>query len=104
VNAFSDADVLNAIADDALTSGVIACERLNAHFAVYPMSLSEPDPVLAVNLGVGPALLGFSLKLREHEGESPVDFTLRLLEEMTAEANALAARRDLPSIEEERES
>jgi hypothetical protein len=104
VNAFSDADELNALADDALTSGVIVRRRRGAHFAIYPMSLSEPDPVLAVNLGAGPALLGYSLKLREREGESPVEFTVRLLEEMTAEANALAARPDLPGVEEERES
>jgi hypothetical protein len=35
-------------------------------------------------------LLGDSLKLREREGESPVEFTLRLLEEVVVEANGLA--------------
>lgn len=91
-NAYSDADELNALADDALAAGIVAREWPGAHFALYPMSLAEPDPVLAVNLGNGRVLLGHSLKLREREGESPLDFTLRLLEEMTAEANALATR------------
>ncbi len=104
VNAFSDADELNALADDALTSGVVARRRPAAHFAIYPMSLSEPEPILAVNPGPGPALLGYSLKLREREGESPVEFTVRLLEEITGEANALAARPDLLGAEEERGS
>jgi len=55
------------------------------------MSLSEPDPQVTVSLGPGPALLGNPLKLRERDGESPVAFTLRLLDEVTAEANELAA-------------
>ncbi len=90
VNAYSDADELNNLVDDALTSEAIAREDPGAFFAIYPMSLSEPDPQVAVSLGPGPALLGNPLKLREQDGEGPVDFTLRLLDELTAEANELA--------------
>lgn len=91
VNAYSDADELNSLVDDALTSGAIARKDKSAFFAIYPMSLSEPDPQVAVSLGPGPALLANPLKLREEDGESPVAFTLRLLDDVTAEANELAA-------------
>ena len=67
------------------------------------MSLAYPEPIVAVNPGEGPALLGHALGLCEREGENPVEFTLRLLEEITVEANALAAHRDLP-IEAGKES
>lgn len=91
VNAYSDADELNGLVDDALTGGVIVRRSSSSFFAIYPMSLSEPDPQVAVNLGPGPALLGHPMKLRDEEGESPVEFTLRLLEELVDEANGLAA-------------
>ena len=91
VNAFSDADELNALMEAALESGPIATARPRTHIYVYPLSVCEPEPLLAVDPGAGPTLLGCSLKLREREGESPVEFTLRLLEEMVAAADALAA-------------
>lgn len=91
VNPFSDADELNGLADDALTARIVTCEERGAHFAIYPMSVSEPDPILAVNPGAGPALLGHSLKLRQHEDEDPVEFTLRVLDDMVGEANRLVA-------------
>jgi hypothetical protein len=90
VNAYSDADELDSLIQVALDSGAIACPNSRARLYIYPLSLSEPDPVLVYDPGYGRAFLGFSLKLREREGESPVDFTLRLLEDATAEANALA--------------
>jgi hypothetical protein len=91
VNAYSDADELNALAQAALEADVIIREDSCTYLYIYPFSLSEPDPVLAGDLGRSPALLGYSLKVREREGEKPVEFTLRLLEEMAEEANALAA-------------
>jgi hypothetical protein len=90
VNAYSDADELNTLFEAALASGAIARARSRAHVYVYPLSICEPEPLLAVDPGAGPTLLGHSLKLAEREGESPVEFTLRLLEELTAKANALA--------------
>jgi hypothetical protein len=72
---------------------VIRCNELGAALYIYPMSIAEPDPLLAVDCGVGPTLLGHELRLRERAGESPLEFTLRLLEEITAEANCLLQRR-----------
>jgi hypothetical protein len=91
VNAYSDADELNALFEAAIESGVISRCHGDPRIHVYPLSLSEPEPVLAVAPPSGPALLGHALTLREREGESPLAFTLRLLDEVTEEANALAA-------------
>jgi hypothetical protein len=89
VNSFSDADELNNLFEAALEAQVIARGEAGAYIHVYPLSLSEPDPVLAVSRVGGPTLLGSSLKLRDWDGETPLEFTLRLLEEIAAEANAL---------------
>jgi hypothetical protein len=97
VNAYSDADELNGLVQAALEAGVIAREDSRACLYIYPLALSEPDPVLAVDSGTGPTLLGYSLKLREREGESPVEFTVRLLGDMVDEANALLSHRDADS-------
>ena len=94
VGSHSDADELNAFFEAAIEGRVIGCECPSAGIHIYPLSISEPDPVLAVDPGPGPSLLGYSLELREREGESPVEFTLRLLEEVTVEANALATAAD----------
>jgi len=90
VNSFADADELNSLFEAAVQSGIIFCSDPSGFIHVYPLSISEPDPMLAVNRSSGPTLLGYSLKLRERDGEGPVDFTLRLLEETTVEANGLA--------------
>jgi hypothetical protein len=91
VNSYSDADELNALADDALCSGIVDCERPGAHFAVYPMSLADAAPILSVNPGRGPILLGLDLKLRQGDGEDLIAFTVRALAEMVEQANALAS-------------
>ena len=96
VNAYSDADELNGLLGAAIDAGAIARPNRRARLYIYPLSLSEPDPVLVYDPGHGRAFLGHALKLRDREGESPIDFTLRLLEEATADANALAAPGHLP--------
>jgi hypothetical protein len=91
INSYSDADELNALADDALCSGIVDCERPDAHFAVYPMSLADAAPILSVNPGRGPTLLGHALKLRQGNDEDLIAFTVRVLAEMVEDANALAS-------------
>lgn len=93
VNAYSDADELDSLLQAALDSGAIARAGRRARLYVYPLSLSEPDPVPVYDPGHGRAYLGHSLKPREREGEDPVAFTLRLLEDVAAEASALASDR-----------
>jgi hypothetical protein len=89
VNSFADADELNGLFEAAVHSDVITSADPNGFIHIYPLSLSEPEPILAVNRSSGPSLLGYSLKLREQDGESPLEFTLRLLEELVEEANGL---------------
>lgn len=89
----SDADELNVLLDGAQAAGVISAERERARLYVYPLSVGEPEPLLAVDTGAGPALLGCSLELRQHEGEDPISFSVRILEELTEEANGIAAGR-----------
>jgi hypothetical protein len=89
VNSFADADELNSLFEAAVQSGIIFCPDPSGFIHVYPLSISEPDPMLAVNRSSGPTLLGYSMKLRERDGEGPLEFTLRLLEETTEEANGL---------------
>lgn len=96
VNVYSDADELNGLVQAAIESEAITRPTKRAYLYIYPLSLSEPDPVLVYDPGHGRAFLGFSLKLRERDGESPVEFTLRLLGEMTAEGNTLAEGEALP--------
>lgn len=89
VNSFTDADELNSLFEAAVHSGIIASRDRRALIHIYPLSVSEPEPILAVNRSNGPSLMGYSVKLRERDGENPLDFTLRLLEEIVGEANAL---------------
>lgn len=90
VNAYSDADELDSLVQAALDSGAIARPHRRARLYVYPLSLSEPDPVLVFDPGHGRAFLGHALKLRDREDESPIDFTLRFLEDLVAEAGDVA--------------
>lgn len=72
---------------------MIVAEREHAAIYVFPNSQKEPDPVLAVDPGGGPTLLGEPLSLRAEDGEDPIAFTVRILEDVVAEANGLAAGR-----------
>jgi hypothetical protein len=89
VNSFADADELNGLFEAAVKSGVIASLDPSGFIHIYPLSISEPEPMLAISRSSGPSLLGYSLKLRERDGENPLEFTLRLLEETVEAANAL---------------
>jgi hypothetical protein len=89
VNAYSDAAEIHSLISTALDVDVIARADPRAALYLYPMALSDPDPLVAVDPGDHPTVLGHSLRLRESEGEDPVEFTLRLLEEIVAEANQL---------------
>jgi len=93
VNPYSDADELHRLLDDAQEKKIIRSRWERAAILVYPLSIAEPDPILAVNVGGGATLLGFEQKLRGHEDEEPVAFTIRVLEELVMEANGLVVGR-----------
>ena len=98
VSPHSDADELNSLVDDALFARAIRRARTDACLSVYPLSLADPEPVLAVSPSNGPTLLGYSLKLGRRDGEDPVDFTVRVLAEMVEQANALAGTYHADSV------
>jgi hypothetical protein len=93
VDPYSDADELHRLLDDAQEKEIIRARREGAAVLVYPLPVGEPGPLLAVAPGGGPTLLGFEQKLRQDDDEGPVAFTVRVLGEMVAEANSLAAGR-----------
>jgi hypothetical protein len=76
-NPYSDADELHQLLDGAQVVGIVSASRARARIYVYPLSISKSAPILAVDPGVGPTLLGSELKLRQEEGEDPVSFTVR---------------------------
>jgi hypothetical protein len=92
VNAYSDADEYHGLIDAAQGAGIIARRDPRSQIYIYPMSLSEPDPMVAVDGGPGPTRLAFASTPCEREGETPVAFTLRFLEEVVCAANSLLAR------------
>ncbi|HEX3734397.1 MAG TPA: hypothetical protein VHU86_04510 [Solirubrobacterales bacterium] len=93
INAYVDADELNSLLEAAQGAGIIARTRSGAQIYVYPLSITEPAPLLAVDLGIGVTVLGHELGLCEGEDEAPIAFTLRLLADLVDRANALAGAR-----------
>lgn len=86
VNACSDADELNDLLEAAQNKRLIVARRHGRLF-VYPLSIREPDPLLAIVVVGGPALLTHELALSDRDGEDPIAFTLRLLAHVVALAN-----------------
>lgn len=91
ISPYSDADELNHLLDGAQAAKIIGRERERAWISLHPLSIASPEPLLAVDSGVGPSLLGPELKLGQNDGEDPITYTLRVLAETVAEANGLAA-------------
>lgn len=100
-----DADTLHAILiaasepDDG-SPPVIHRSREFASLAVYPLSMAEPDPTLAVNPGVGgPTLLGHGCPPIREPDLSPVDATVSWLRECVNQANALISNNEEHRVE-----
>jgi hypothetical protein len=62
VNAYSDADEIHSLVATALDVDVIVHAGSRATLYVYPLALSEPDPLVAVDGGGHPMVLGHSLR------------------------------------------
>jgi hypothetical protein len=58
-----DADQMHAVVDGCLDLGIIEKPNPRASIAIYPLAISEPEPLLSVNPGEGPLLLGGSVPL-----------------------------------------
>ncbi len=88
VNVYSDADELNDLLEAAQNAGLITARRQSRLF-VFPLSIREPDPLLAIAPVGGPSLLGHELVLEDRDREDPIRFTLRLLEDVVDRGNAV---------------
>jgi hypothetical protein len=91
VDARSSADELDGLLNEAIDSGAVSAAEPHARLYVYPLSVREAEPLLAVGLQGAPTLLGHSLQLRGRDSENPVAFSLRVLEAAAEDANALIA-------------
>jgi hypothetical protein len=88
----SDADELSGLLESALGAEIITCGFESAYISVYPMSMANPEPLLAVELGGGVVLLGPAIYLEQSSSKEPVAYTLRFLKETLGTANNLSAR------------
>jgi hypothetical protein len=94
---YGDAVELRGTLAAAEESGVIRSELADATLRVMLSTEAEPHPVLVVDPGAGPELVGPELALRPEPGEDPVTYSLRWLERIVADANTTAARAGKPA-------
>lgn len=87
-----DADQLHRIVDCCLERKVIDTPNRNAWLAVYPLSISDPEPLLSVNPGEGPLLLSGSVvfDIGDVRGDE-VEEGIVVLSALVEAANALYA-------------
>lgn len=93
---YGDAPELRGALVAAEESRVIQSEVADAALRVMLSTGAEPHPVLVVDPGAGPELVGPELALRPDPGEDPVNYTLRWLDRIVADANATMARSRVP--------
>jgi hypothetical protein len=86
---FSDAEELNQILEVAASLRVIEVRRRGAALHAYLFPGDEPHPVLGIDPGVGPELVGPELALAPEDGEDPISYTVRWLGRMVDTANDL---------------
>lgn len=107
ITPFSEADELHGLFESALGVEIIICEFESAYISVYPMSIANPQPLPAVEIGGGVVLVGSAMNLEQDRGEDPIAYTLRIMAETLSRANELSAsfgqaERRLDRIAEER--
>jgi hypothetical protein len=89
---FSDADELHSLFESALGAEIITCELKSTCISIYPMSIVNPQPLPAVEIGGGVVLVGSAMNLGQDEAEDPISYTLRIMAETIGTANELSAR------------
>jgi hypothetical protein len=84
-----DADELNRVVDSAIEAGVIEREDSSTTIAIYPLSISEPQPLLCVNPGKGGALLLGGPVDFDFNEEELFKASTKVLRQLVSDANAL---------------
>ena len=88
-----DADELHRIVDGCLDRDIIERDDTQTMIAVYPLAISDPEPLLSVNPGSGPVLLGGEAihRVSEEAASTPEDRSVIALRALVDDANALYA-------------
>jgi hypothetical protein len=92
-----DADDLHRIVDDCLERDIIEKDDPQAMVAVYPQAIGDPEPLLSVNPGSGPMLLGGEAihHVNEEEAGTPEDRSVIALRALVEDANVLYAESEV---------
>jgi hypothetical protein len=86
------ADEIHQVVDDCLSAGIIERPSHRAALAIYPLAISDPEPILAVDPGFGgPLLLGGSVEFRIGDVTDDVDATSAVLANLVDQANRIVA-------------
>jgi hypothetical protein len=86
------ADEIHQIVEDCLSEGIIERPSCRASLAIYPLSLSDPEPILAVGLGLGgPLLLGGSVEFGVGDASGELDAAVAVLNNVVDQANRILA-------------
>lgn len=87
---FIDADELHRILAQCQERGIIGRPSSRAELAVYPLSIAEPEPQLAVDPGLGgPLLLGTSVEFRNGRVPDAIEGSLAVMVDLVEQANRI---------------
>lgn len=91
------ADELHGLLDNCLDQGIIEKRDPKASIAIYPLAESEPEPLLAVNPGEGPMLLGgrVDFVVGDEDKCDEVRESVAVLRALVEDANALYAESEV---------
>ena len=90
-----DADELHRLIDDALDKGIIERKERAARIAIYPLSISEPEPQVSVYSGDGPTLLGSGVAFAHKEGIDEIEASVEALQTLVDDANDLCDQAEM---------
>jgi hypothetical protein len=96
-----DADDLHQIVDDCLQLDIIEKADPRARIAVYPLAISEPQPLISVNPGSGPMLLGGEAlrHVKDEAMSTPEDRSVIALRALVDDANTLYAEFEIATVQ-----
>lgn len=88
---FSEDDEIQQALAAASSKGIVEAARSGARLQLYRSTDREAQPLLGIDPGFGPSLLGSELVFEPRPREDPISYTLRWLERIVEDANDLFA-------------
>lgn len=89
LSASADTDQLRDLIDAAQVAGAITRSDERWALVVYPLSSTGPGSTLGISEGGMRFTMSALFDLGQEDGEADRDFTLRLIQEVVADANSL---------------